>query len=93
MGHPSKEWKDEILFPEELKSIKRRYLDRDIRFSSVDQGDEDDLWRCFIWELYRTIAFCGKMPASLDPNAKFPFYIPSFPRRAYLSHEIKERCS
>ena len=36
MGHPSKEWKDEILFPEELKSIKRRYLDRDIRFSSVD---------------------------------------------------------
>ena len=93
MDHPSKEWKDGTLFPEELKSKKRRFLDRDIRFSSVDKGDEDDLWRCFVWELYRTIAFCEKMPASLDSNAEFPFYVSSFPRRAYLSHDIKERCS
>ena len=93
MDHPSEDWKDETLFPEELKSKKKRFLNRDIRFSSVDRGDEDDLWRCFVWELYRTIIYCGETPTSLDPRAEFPFYIPSFPKRAYLSHDKKERCS
>lgn len=91
MNHPSEEWRDETSFPFELKDNKKRFLDRDIRFSSVDKKNEDDLWKCFKWELYRTIAFCNKMPPSFDRKIEFPFYVSSFPSRSYLSHDFNER--
>ena len=92
MDHPSKEWRNEAVFPYELIDKKKRLLDRDVRFAGVDLTDEDDLWKCLTWELYRTITFCEEMPLSLDKKSEFPFYVPSFPRRAYLSHDINQRC-
>lgn len=91
MNHPSEKWRNKEVHPVEIKDKSRRFLDRDIRFASVDQSDEDDLWKCLTWELYRTIAFCGEMPPSLDAEKEFPFYISGFPQRAYLSHDLSER--
>lgn len=91
MDHPCKKWRDEANFPHFLKDNSRQYLDRDIRFTAVDINDEDDLWKCFRWELFRTLASCGRMPPSLDKEKEFPFYVRSFPNRAYLSHEKSER--
>jgi hypothetical protein len=93
MEHPNSDWKDEETHPMVLKKSKRRFLDRDIRFSLANREDRGDLFKCFIWELYRTINFCDEMPPSLDSKTEFPFCIKSFPARSYLSHSYDDRKS
>jgi len=91
MNHPAEDWKDDTTFPWLLKKEKQRFVDRDIRFKGITERDSEDYWRCLRWELFRTIAFCDKMPPTFDSKREFPFYVSSFPKRSYLSHKYEVR--
>ena len=89
MDHPSKEWKDEETW--NLSKSKKRFLSRDIRFD--DLGDSDDHRKCFEWEYIRTRLFKGDSFDTESVKEVYPFYLKSFPSKAYKSHSLKVRKS
>ena len=89
MDHPSKEWKDEETW--NLSKSKKRFLSRDIRFD--DLGVFDDHRKCFEWEYIRTRLFKGDSFDMESLKEVYPFYLKSFPSKAYKSHSLKVRKS
>jgi hypothetical protein len=89
MNHPSEEWKDLESF--ELSKDKKRFICRDIRFNKVEPDDLDDHQKCFLWELNRTLLYKDIKVDTEYPQDEFPFYVESFPKKAYLSHPFKQR--
>ena len=89
MDHPSKEWKDQQTW--NLSKDKKRFLSRDIRFDGL--GDADDHRKCFEWEYIRTRLFKGHSFEMESVKEMYPFYLGSFPSKAYKSHSSKVRKS
>jgi hypothetical protein len=93
MDHPSEEWKE---WNEEeggyfLSKIDKRIFNRDIRFENIELGNKSDHDKCFRWEYLRTRIFKGEKITSPIPDQEFPYYVKTFPRKAYLSHRKKTR--
>ena len=93
MDHPSEEWKE---WNEEketyvLSETDKRILNRDILFQNLDSGNKTDYEKCFKWEYLRTRIFKGDKFTSALPDQEFPFYVKTFPEKAYLSHRKKTR--
>jgi len=91
MNHPSQEWKIYANESYLLREDKKKFVSRDIRFDKVEPNDLDDHKRCFLWEYNRTLLHEGIEIKSAFPEDEFPFYIDTFPKKAYLSHPFKQR--
>lgn len=87
MNHPSLDWKD--LETNDLKESKvaSKIISQHFRFSRL--RDEEDYFKCFIWERARTETFLKLKP--LYRNSFFPFNVKSFPNEPYLAISFKER--
>ena len=71
--------------------VKNGYnLDIHIRFEGLKKRDKADHEKCLWWELYRTRIFKDESFKPHDSNW-FPFYVSSFPKKAYLSHDYNTR--
>lgn len=92
MDHPDENW-SEIKVGDRIEKVLLSNLpiDRDIRFLGLKVNCVEDYMKCFIWEYCRTLIFKGES-LSKDENY-FPFYISSFPDKAYLdeSHPYEMR--
>jgi len=94
MDHPSELWAD-IRVTGRVETFLRDGLPlkRDIRFEGLKLNSLEDYRKCFIWEYCRTRIFKGE---NLESNKDFfPFYVTTFPEKAYLddshSNEIRDK--
>lgn len=83
MEHPNEKWSETIVGDRiERILLGGLPIGRDIRFDGLEANDRDDYLKCFIWEYCRTRIFKGEnLP--VDENL-FPFYVNTFPDKAYL---------
>ena len=94
MNHPNEEWSEYDIGDRFCKVLKQDLpIDRDIRFEGLTPHSLEDYRKCFIWEYCRTRIFKGE---KLESNKDFfPFYVTTFPEKAYLddshSNEIRDK--
>ena len=93
MDHPSEDWKEwnDEKETQVLSVTDKRIINQNIRFENIESGNKKDHEKCFIWEYLRTRIFKGEEIKSSYPDQDFPFYVKTFPEKAYLSHRIKTR--